>query len=1110
MRITGLAVDGFGVWSDLSLGELSDELAVFYGPNEAGKTTLMQFVRSVFFGFSPERRTRYLPPLGGGRPGGSIRVLAGGAECAVARHDEHGDTGELVISRGTRHAVDPEKTLAGLLGDVDEPTFNNVFVFGLREIQELATLSDSQAADELYNLALGLDRVSLVDVLRELAASRERLLAADGRPSLVTQLVSRRDRLRAEVDALQETTPRWLALASECERLDAELAAIESESARCEEQARGLALARVLSERWQRRAQLDERLKTLASAEAMPDDALARYERLQGGIAALGRRARRLVRKRNELRAHFGAFPINEALCRNALRLEALGEQQQWMQSLEKQIADVQAEITALEAQCAQGKEQWNAAAGQTISKRALRELRAAAGELRASRHEAATLHHEAAAAEGKALEVTRRVDDALGAAKEKGLTAALAEAGELVSQLRNRVQLDERIGQLSARRSELEEQGRDHLDNQMLPTWVLAGLGGLFVLGCALVLLFLAGLVLPASLGESLTWPVGLIGVGAAAAAGLTKFAMERAAEGRLDRCHQQIDLLGEQIDQAKTQRDELDARLPRGGGPLVARLQAAEKSLARLEDLLPLETQRETADHQAQTARDQAQSIRDRARSARKHWQKLLAEHGLPRDLPPKQLKAFVRGRREVAGLGAAMADKRAELGRLRGQYDAIAARVVQLVGQTGVAVRSERPLDQLQQCLTELALQQSLVKQRAELSRQLARLRRRYLKTTRRCRRLRRRRVLLLRAAGTLDEGEFRRRAALQADAGRLRAEHAELDHEISAALADGAERQQVAAWLAEGENLEPIESRVADERRAAAARLSETHERRAELKYQLKLLAEDRTLTDKRMELDTVGRRLAEALRRWRLLAVCTLALDAVRDHYEREHQPLALREASGYLQRLTAGRYRRVWTPLGEHALRVDDEAGRSLGVEVLSSGTREQLFLALRLALAGSYARRGVELPLVLDDVLVNFDVARAKAAAAVLRDFAKAGHQVLIFTCHEHIAKLFKNVKALVRDLPDCGGSSAASKAAPPRRRAVAPLAPVEPKPSPPAIEPPEVPEPPRVPRRAPARAEQVRWSAEEFEGELSDRVRREASTDEQGESDDADGQAA
>ncbi len=111
----------------------------------------------------------------------------------------------------------------------------------------------------------------------------------------------------------------------------------------------------------------------------------------------------------------------------------------------------------------------------------------------------------------------------------------------------------------------------------------------------------------------------------------------------------------------------------------------------------------------------------------------------------------------------------------------------------------------------------------------------------------------------------------------------------------------------------------------------------------------------------------------------------------------------MQEASGYLDRLTQGRYRRVWTPLGEHALRVDDAEGNSLPVEVLSRGTREQLFLSLRLALASSYARRGATLPLMLDDVLVNFDAERAKAAAAVLRDFAAAGHQLLIFTCHEH-----------------------------------------------------------------------------------------------------------
>ena len=56
MKISDLQIDGFGVWSDLKLERFSDGLTVFCGPNEAGKTTLMQFIRSVLYGFSTERR----------------------------------------------------------------------------------------------------------------------------------------------------------------------------------------------------------------------------------------------------------------------------------------------------------------------------------------------------------------------------------------------------------------------------------------------------------------------------------------------------------------------------------------------------------------------------------------------------------------------------------------------------------------------------------------------------------------------------------------------------------------------------------------------------------------------------------------------------------------------------------------------------------------------------------------------------------------------------------------------------------------------------------------------------------------------------------------------
>jgi hypothetical protein len=74
----------------------------------------------------------------------------------------------------------------------------------------------------------------------------------------------------------------------------------------------------------------------------------------------------------------------------------------------------------------------------------------------------------------------------------------------------------------------------------------------------------------------------------------------------------------------------------------------------------------------------------------------------------------------------------------------------------------------------------------------------------------------------------------------------------------------------------------------------------------------------------------------------------------------------------------------------------------------------------LRLALVAAYARRGVHLPMILDDVLVNFDAGRAKVAASVLSEFAKEGHQLLVFTCHEHVWRMFKEIKVDSRRLPN------------------------------------------------------------------------------------------
>lgn len=77
--------------------------------------------------------------------------------------------------------------------------------------------------------------------------------------------------------------------------------------------------------------------------------------------------------------------------------------------------------------------------------------------------------------------------------------------------------------------------------------------------------------------------------------------------------------------------------------------------------------------------------------------------------------------------------------------------------------------------------------------------------------------------------------------------------------------------------------------------------------------------------------------------------------------------------------------------------------------ELLSGGTREQLFLAIRLAMVRDFARQGIELPMILDDVTVNFDQQRAEAAVETLMDFAKDGQQLLVFTSHLHFAQMFE-----------------------------------------------------------------------------------------------------
>jgi uncharacterized protein YhaN len=128
-----------------------------------------------------------------------------------------------------------------------------------------------------------------------------------------------------------------------------------------------------------------------------------------------------------------------------------------------------------------------------------------------------------------------------------------------------------------------------------------------------------------------------------------------------------------------------------------------------------------------------------------------------------------------------------------------------------------------------------------------------------------------------------------------------------------------------------------------------------------------------------------------------LTIAQETLTQAKLELQRRFAPQIVKRAKELMSQLTCGRYDKLGL---KEDLSITAGAGEEDVVRDIlwrSDGTVDQLYLALRLAVAEALAP---DAPLVLDDALVRFDDTRLKAALQVLKDFAQ-DRQVLVFTCH-------------------------------------------------------------------------------------------------------------
>ncbi|MEX2357485.1 MAG: AAA family ATPase [Pirellulaceae bacterium] len=1032
MQLTQVQIDGFGVWHGLDIEELSPSMTVMFGHNEAGKSTLLHYLRSMLYGLAEEGERKYLPPVHGGTPGGALRIRGTLGKFTLWRRWNDDGSDENVWIETSDGARQSRAQLDALLEGVDRLCYSNIFAVGLREMQILATLDDSEAARKIYELTSGLDRISLADVMRTLESSRQALICNEGKDCAVDVLLGMHQDLQQEIEQLQGGTLEWASLLSQRRAVDHQVEVIQGKTNDLQREIEFVDLCQQLRPEITRRNRLESKIEDFGELPEVSQETLGHLGQLGEKIKRRRLRCRELRKNYNELRQQHAEIPLNKHLSRQAARVDALGEQRQWVNSLNQRLADFDQEREELNAQI---EEIWETIGIKTrqgknpdISAKQLRSLREPLNKLEDETEALERARKAMVRQREEMVGVESQVEQSLLEMGEEDLAEALKKAGEQVNLLRRRIQVEDKLDQIKLQFDEAEDESHELMQQQIMPIPMLVTLGAIFSAGGALMLYTLLGSSLHlVDKAESFPFVVGSV---VCFGAFIYKRRIEGEVAGKYDAARRQLTLLDAQREKSLRERKELDQIIPNGGGPFLQRLKTSEDHLDRLQELVPLGNQIGEVRQRDESNSQRISGMEEALNRAKRRWREALKQVDLPEDATPDQIKSLAKSLSRVNEHRKRLKAIGEEGQRTEEEREAVAIRIRHLAHDVGLKSQTEDPLLLLTELEEELVQQEDRQAERAGLLEQGKRAREEFRRTAREGKKYLAQRREILDAAGAENEEAYEELIHQTEEVAELTGRLEELVEQISAKLSGEVTLEQVEIFVAETPT--DVADQQADKLRKehvqSEQRLTESFERRGELKVQLQNLTTNNRLLEARLELSEVEARLEQGIQRWQTLATTSYILEQIRRVYETERQPETLRLASTYLQKLTAGRYFRIWTPLGENTLYVEERDSDSKSLENLSEGTREQVFLSVRLALIRMFARQGRVLPVILDDVLVNFDAKRSLATAHLLLEFAAEGHQLLVFTCHEHIAAMFQKLGVDVRQLPKFTGKCSPS----------------------------------------------------------------------------------
>ncbi|EPO7296736.1 AAA family ATPase [Listeria monocytogenes] len=341
MRITSIDIIGYGKWSDAHFNNIAN-FQVFYGENEAGKSTIMAFIHSILFGFPMKQQSiPRMEPKNGGPYGGRLTLEDTPLGKVIIERLKGKATGDVRIYYGDGQTAGEEK-LPEIIGEIDRNTYEAIFSFDIHGLQNIHQWKKKEF--ERYLLATGTTGSdALLKSAEALQKKLDSLYKPSGRNPLINQQLKKVKEAQQAFQNAKKQNAQYEQLINEKEQAIVRQTELQKEKTTMRVELDTLATLADLWPLYQEWKALSNKASETTEA-TFPPDGVIRLEHLhlrekewQNQLIQLEERQKNLISNNNY--EHSAFFAENEAEVTYLIETyAAFGEREIQLKNLKQEI----------------------------------------------------------------------------------------------------------------------------------------------------------------------------------------------------------------------------------------------------------------------------------------------------------------------------------------------------------------------------------------------------------------------------------------------------------------------------------------------------------------------------------------------------------------------------------------------------------------------------------------------------------------------------------------------------------------------------------------------------------------------------------------------------